>query len=105
MGGSIVQTGDLVFVGACAQAAAIVAMRRYEMPFVWVVPVLIVAQWFFMRVYASAENFTLVWFLTMGITTIGSIVLGYFVFEDRVSLAQWAGVVLILAGVMLTRMS
>jgi multidrug transporter EmrE-like cation transporter len=96
----------LLGFGALIQAVIITAMRQYGIGFWLLLPLTILMQWLFMTAYASKDMpFTVIWFTAAGITALLSLWMGLLLFKDQVSAAQWLGLVTILVGIVLTRLS
>ncbi|MFZ1654388.1 MAG: hypothetical protein WAT84_00965 [Candidatus Moraniibacteriota bacterium] len=86
------------------QGAVTVLARKYGIGFWVLVPLIIVHQYFFLSVYTKAENFTLVWFSLVALTTVTALLIGHFAFQDTVSWVNNAGIALIVTGVALTKL-
>ncbi|MGB3073027.1 MAG: hypothetical protein WBB68_02080 [Candidatus Moraniibacteriota bacterium] len=86
------------------QATVMILARKYGIGFWVLVPLIIAHQYFFLSVYTKAENFTLIWFTVVALTTVTALIIGHFAFQDTVSWVNNAGIALIVTGVALTKL-
>lgn len=94
----------LITLGALVQMLIIIAMRHSGINFWKLLPLTIVMQWLFMTAYASKESpFTLIWFSAAGVTTVVALLMGFLLFQDRLSQLQVLGLIFISVGILLAR--
>jgi multidrug transporter EmrE-like cation transporter len=94
----------LILGGTLLQAVLIVAMRKYNISFVWLIPAVVAIQWMFLAAYASKSmDFTVAWFIATGCTGLAAVACGFLFFGERLAWQQIAGIVLVVSGVLVLR--
>lgn len=71
--------------------------------FLFAIPFILLHQFLFLQSYTKAPNFILIWFITAGITSTLSFLLGQFVFKDVLTIYQIVGVILVISGMIFMR--
>ncbi len=90
---------SLIIVAAVIQISTIYWLRiGFLKSFLWAIPFILIHQYLFLYNYTKAPNFIVIWFLTAGITSLLSLLVGYWFFKDIVSVYQIMGIILIVAG-------
>ncbi len=92
-----------VVLGTLIQGTAVVLSRKYGVAFLALIPIIVVHQYFFLSAYTKSENFTLIWFLAVALTSMMALGIGHLVFSDAFTWKDGLGIFLILAGVVLTK--
>ena len=93
----------VVGVGTLIQGLVIVLSRKYGAAFLALTPLIIAHQYFFLTAYTKSENFTLTWFLAAALTSAMALGIGAVVFQDTLTWKSCLGILLILCGIVLTR--
>lgn len=91
-------------LGGLIQVTAIYLMRAKDFPFWSLIPLILLHQYFFTTAYAKAPNFIFQWFITAALTSLASVVMGIWLFGDKVSVMNAAGVVLVFIGIAMMRL-
>ena len=90
---------SLAITAALIQIATIYWLKvGFLKSFLWAIPFILLHQYLFLYNYTKAPNFTLIWFITTAITSLLSLLVGYWFFKDVLTIYQVIGIVLILAG-------
>jgi len=69
--------------------------------FLYAAPFIVLYQFGFLWCYAKAPSFISVWFVATALTNVLAFVVGYYVWQEHVSLVNAAGIVSIMGGVIL----
>lgn len=95
---------SLAVLAGIVQIATVYALRvGFLKSFLWAIPFVLLHQYLFIFNYTKAPNFIIIWFVTAGITSALSILIGYYFFKDILTIYQIVGVVLILIGMAFLR--
>lgn len=90
---------SLAIVAAVVQIVTIYSLRVGILKsFLWAIPFVLLHQYLFLYNYTKAPNFIIIWFITAGITSLLSLLVGYWFFKDVLSAYQVVGIVLVVAG-------
>ena len=71
--------------------------------FLFAIPFILIHQYLFLYNYTKAPNFIVIWFITVAVTSLSSLVVGHFVFKDILTTYQLVGVILIISGLVLLK--
>lgn len=95
---------SLAITAAIIQIATIYWLKvGFLKSFLWAIPFILIHQYLFLYNYTKAPNFVIIWFVTAGITSLLSLLIGYWFFKDVLSVYQIIGIILILAGMAFLR--
>ena len=87
-------------VGALIQIATIYFLKQDILKsFLFAIPFILAYQFLFLFSYTKAPNFIFIWFVTTALTNSLAFILGYFLYHNHLSYWGFAGVALILIGV------
>ena len=91
-----------IIVAALLQIATIYFLRaNFLGSFLYAIPLILAYQFLFLWSYAKAPSFIIIWIITTGLTNALALILGYFIYHEQLSFFNWAGVVLVLCGIVL----
>ena len=89
-------------VGGLLQIATIYLLKQDILKsFLFAIPFILAYQFLFLFSYTKAPNFILIWFITTALTNSLAFFLGYFLYHNHLSSWGFAGITLILVGVVL----
>lgn len=89
----------LTIVAGIVQAGVIYALKvGFLKSLIFAAPFILLHQYIFIYNYLHAPNFIVMWFLTAAITAALSFLVGYFFFNDTLSIYQVIGIIFIIAG-------
>jgi drug/metabolite transporter (DMT)-like permease len=96
---------SLLFValGAVIQGLVIILSRKYGVAFLALMPLIVAHQYFFLTAYTKAGNFTIIWFFSVALTSVTALAVGVLIFHDILTWKSILGILLILCGVVLTK--
>lgn len=69
--------------------------------FLYAIPFILVSQFLFLWSYSKSPNFIAIWFITTAFTNTLAFLVGYFLYQEQVSLLNILGVVFVMAGIVL----
>jgi len=91
-----------ITAAAFIQIATIYFLRaNFLGSFLYAVPFILVSQFLFLWSYSKSPNFLVIWFITTALTNTLAFLVGYFLYQEQVSLWNIFGIVFIMAGVAL----
>lgn len=89
-----------ITVAAVLQIATVYFLRaNFISSFLYAVPCIVAYQFLFLWSYSKSPNFIVIWFITTALTNVLAFLVGYFLYQEQVSLWNVFGIVLILLGV------
>ena len=92
-------------VAALIQVGTIYLLRENILKSLfYAIPFILIHQLLFNWSYSNAPKFLIIWFITVALTSSAAFLAGYFIWEEQVSAYNVAGIVFILAGVVLLRL-
>ena len=94
----------LAIIAGLVQIAVIYGLRVGLLKsFLFAIPFILLHQYLFLYNYTKAPNLIVIWFITAGITSLLSFLVGQFVFKDILTIYQATGVICIVVGMILMR--
>lgn len=95
----------VIVVAALLQLGTIYFLReRSFQNLLYLTPVVLIYQGLFLWVYSSAPKFTIIWFITMAVTSSLAFFIGHFIWEEQISWYNIIGIALIILGVVLLKL-
>ncbi|KKR48130.1 MAG: hypothetical protein UT84_C0048G0005 [Candidatus Curtissbacteria bacterium GW2011_GWA1_40_16] len=87
---------------AFIQIATIYFLRaNFLGSFLYAVPFILVSQFLFLWSYSKSPNFIVIWFVTTALTNTLAFLVGYFLYQEQVSLLNILGIAFVMAGIVL----
>jgi hypothetical protein len=94
-----------IIVAVLLQIGTIYFLRgNFWAGFLYATPFILAYQFLFLWSYSSAPRFIVVWFITTVLTNSLAFLAGYFLWHERVSTLNIAGITLILVGIFFLQM-
>ena len=91
-----------VIAGALLQIATIYLLRGdFLRNFLYTIPLILIYQFLFLWSYSKAPKFIVIWFVTTAITNGLAFLVGYYAWQEQVSLWNLAGIAFVIVGVVL----
>lgn len=91
-----------ITAAAFIQIATIYFLRaNFLGSFLYAIPFILVSQFLFLWSYSKSPNFIVIWFVTTALTNTLAFLVGYFLYQEQVSLVNILGIIFVIGGVVL----